>query len=723
MRRMTNGLAAACIVAAAASAALAQDKAKDDVAVEPKRVDAQWLVHRFDLGSPAFHVPGIDIQAESDCGDRERREIGRGTIVALGVSPGGERLVAIGGTSSNLVVTFDAASGRVLRSWHIGGAEPPAERRGKFGAYESGGDCIADLDGGRVVVLGWNHDNEFPPGHNSTVVYVLRDDDPVPTGSEVKGAAPFAELPGRPLSVCAADGDPGGCWIATTEAVFRGETAGPAPRFESVHAEPCARGNAFGRGALMRATDLGYLLVEQEGSKVAAQITAGSGRLLAVTRDGRWCADYDDGIDVGAVALRGRRIVRHFAMREPRPGEAPLEPWSCALSPDGAAVAWVTLVEHRGSSEPNEWTTDVFSVRTGERLVAIPPLGYAPGGLAFSGDGTVLLVTYGTLIRRFDLRSGKEIVPATGHLVPPYLVRVSGDGKLIVSVSGDRICTWSGGDGKAISVVNRSRDESVVDAAIRLDPSGPQIVALVRSADWTSLEIARWKVGDGSECGREAFDAGRPSRKFRPDGILSGDGLHVAGCNDEGMFVRDLAADGRVRIVEQRTSDRNVCPRFISADGTTIVFTSADDVLALKIAGNNVTKITCRPAGSRSTLDVLSADGVTAAGSAYDIDGVRVWDLDGRSAPQGFSGLRFPYGETVRSVGHGHHVVVTDYDRLMIVGSDAAEPPLVREATLRAYMTCASSLTHSDAFVTGFCDSTLAVWRIDWDAKPAPAKR
>src|SRR5262249_47746756 len=58
-------------------------------------------------------------------------------------------------------------------------------------------------------------------------------------------------------------------------------------------------------------------------------------------------------------------------------------------------------------------------------------------GVAFSPDGELLVVNTHNVVRQWDVASGKEVGPRTGHVGPVSAVAISADGKTVLSRGAD----------------------------------------------------------------------------------------------------------------------------------------------------------------------------------------------------------------------------------------------------------------------------------------------
>jgi WD40 repeat protein len=173
----------------------------------------------------------------------------------------------------------------------------------------------------------------------------------------------------------------------------------------------------------------------------------------------------------------------------------------------------------------------LWEAGTGRQLAAIPPLDKRTTAVAFSPDGSRLLVGGTGPIHRVTVADGKKEGELSGHKVVVSCLRVSPDGAWLASTGADgTLRVWS------------TRDWAEI-RSLKLEGSGvfqlafdPRCASVAVSADYL---IREYSVHDGSVVNQIEL----PLK-----------GVYGVAISPDGKYLANAAADGRVRIWERRPS-------------------------------------------------------------------------------------------------------------------------------------------------------------------------
>jgi RNA polymerase sigma factor (sigma-70 family) len=310
-----------------------------------------------------------------------------------------------------------------------------------------------------------------------------------------------------------------------------------------------------------------------------------------------------------------------------------------AFSPDGTLLA----------SIGKDRTIRFWDAATGKELRrADHHPAYSQRLMAFSADGRDLLTggSNDSVLHRWEVATGREIVSSGGHRGPVHAVRFLADGKTIVTCSGDKtVRFWDAEtgaemrrwdtpfglvvlspDGRSLAGVDARSSVILLDSASgkeirRLSHSDGSLSSLVFSPDGKILAIGGkdgdvrfWNVETGEETRRiDAHKKEVTCLAFSPDGraLLSGS----ADCS---VGLWDLATGKSL----QRISDLDGSPWILefSPDGRTAVVArigqSSFSVVLVDLAAGRVLRVLPVGAGFESGL-AFSPDGRFLATGGY----------------------------------------------------------------------------------------------------------
>jgi WD40 repeat protein len=196
---------------------------------------------------------------------------------------------------------------------------------------------------------------------------------------------------------------------------------------------------------LARGKEVRQLRSGPEGAHSLFAVFAPGGGPLAV-----W--GYEDR-SIRLFDATGAKEIRRFTAEGP-----------AKLKPRGP-YGWVVDIFARFSPDGKTLATfrelgriDLWDVNSGKKLRSLPcDRAHKPSFLVFSPDGTKLASAGGDLwsgdhvVRLWDVRQGKEILPLAGHGSPISSVAVAPDGHTVATAGEDGIvCLWERSSGKCL---------------------------------------------------------------------------------------------------------------------------------------------------------------------------------------------------------------------------------------------------------------------------------
>jgi WD40 repeat protein len=182
-----------------------------------------------------------------------------------------------------------------------------------------------------------------------------------------------------------------------------------------------------------------------------------------------------------------------------------------AVTPDGRTLATLGVPDNPGVGPQ----VALWDAATGKRLATLPGLDDALS-LAFSPSGKSLATGGARAVRLWEVPTGKEIDPTTGHHGPVQALAFSADGKSLVSSDAiDPPAVWDVASRKPR--VSLPPEPGAIGKAIALTPNGER------------LTVAR-----GNTCRLWDLRSGKPGEEFRGHWsahavAISGDGRFLAG--------------------------------------------------------------------------------------------------------------------------------------------------------------------------------------------------
>jgi WD40 repeat protein len=171
--------------------------------------------------------------------------------------------------------------------------------------------------------------------------------------------------------------------------------------------------------------------------------------------------------------------------------------------------------------------------KTARQLGAIPALDKRTTAVAFSPDGSSVLIGGTGPIHRVAVDDGKKVGELKGHKAVVACLNVSPDGKWLASTGADgHLRLWSTRDWKEVRALK------VGGSGVLQTAFAPFSDSVTVSADYV---IQTYSVHDGRVI--ERIDV--PLK-----------GLYGVAISSDGRYLANAAADGRVRVWERRLNER-----------------------------------------------------------------------------------------------------------------------------------------------------------------------
>ena len=177
--------------------------------------------------------------------------------------------------------------------------------------------------------------------------------------------------------------------------------------------------------------------------------------------------------------------------------------------------------------------------------------------IAISADGTVLsAVSVGGLVRRWSLRTGKEIAPPEGNDGAALALAVSPDGKLVAGASLDAVLLWEVATGK---LVRRFRPPAQAGAPVNeKDPARSRMPCVLAFADngrrlaggWPNGAICAWDI----DTEKALWEAKAHEDQVRALAFTA-DGSKLASAGDTQVMWWDAACGRQCRIWPPNADD------------------------------------------------------------------------------------------------------------------------------------------------------------------------
>ena len=215
-------------------------------------------------------------------------------------------------------------------------------------------------------------------------------------------------------------------------------------------------------------------------------------------------------------------------------------------------------------------------------------------------------------VRLWDVATGRELHPASGHLADLWALAFSPDSKVLASAGRDGvILLW---DGASHKLLRRLEADRGLIVALAFSPNGKTLASAgpsrVRLWDVQTGKIL-WKVS-------AAHPAGFASLTFSADGKRL-----AAGCHDQTVRLWDLATGKELR--QFRFPGRTPSRLFFSADEQTLTATSPGQIISTWAVASGVERLSVQSKAGNGFGVAVSDDGRNLAG--HDTDHVYVWEV------------------------------------------------------------------------------------------------
>jgi RNA polymerase sigma factor (sigma-70 family) len=419
---------------------------------------------------------------------------------------------------------------------------------------------------------------------------------------------------------------------------------------------------------------------------------------------------------------------KHVRTMESEKTMEPPEVTSVAFSPDGTIVAacWETdngvkravlwdaasgkqLGEFKGPRDL-AFTPDgkTLALASEDAIVladlageVINTLARNPGrvhGIAFAPDGKTLAAISGSLIRTWDVPSGKEINTRPGHIRGVTSVAVSPQGKYVASGSfGGDLWLWEAATGKA---VRQLKGHVATIDALAFSPDGKYLVSGGENNDST---IRLWDVETGEHLRKlkDGYGGVGSSLVFSPDGKTIASGVrfwdvasgakirhfdfpdgNAVGFSPDGKRVVFGSYDGSVRLCDltggKTISQWNANDRLERANGWETLFSPDLKTALVRSVNNHKTVWLCDVSTGKVLQEIPEPRWVVAAAFSPDGkilalagDDVRLWETATGKEIRRLKGHRewissvafSPDGKTLVSASRDNTVLVWDMAR------------------------------------------------------------
>jgi WD40 repeat protein len=361
---------------------------------------------------------------------------------------------------------------------------------------------------------------------------------------------------------------------------------------------------------------------------------------------------------------QGKAFLRDAATgRQLRRIERLLFPHSPAFSPDGetlAVAAWGGI--------------HLFAVRTGKarRTIDLGDLG--AGSLTFSPDGKTLAATgTGSVVRLWDIGTGKELHDREGHRGAIRSVCFSPDSQLLATASEDStIGLWDTPRGQQVGVCRGQRS---FFQRVLFSPDGKSLFA---SAPNSPVQV--WDVRTQKQQRRLAIQPDGPRRLNQVQALaISPCGTRLAALS------RSLAPQGEEQVLaawDLQTGKQQVTPLpspkaaswppELAPDGTLLASLDGPSVQIRDVAGKEL--FTLRGPGEVAVNGAFAPDNRALAGVCRRLKGSQVRTLVVWELITGQQLHRFDLGNASATASYGCPIAFSPDGRFLACGGEEANP-------------------------------------------------